>query len=138
MEKCGHSKVAAQRFVLTGAAERSVENISELTEVLKVGDAQKRRAATAMNERSSRAHSLFILSLKQTALDTGVVVNSKLFFLDLGGSEQVKKSKVNDSASGRNVANITDHGSNTTGYQFGERMRKRYTLIWAYWLSKSA
>ena len=123
-EKCGHSKVAAQRFVLTGAAERTVENISELAEALRVGDAQKRRAATAMNDRSSRAHSIFILSLKQTALDTGVEVNSKLFFADLGGSEQVKKSKVNDSAGGRNVENITDHGSNTTGYQLGERMRE--------------
>jgi len=28
-------------------------------------DAQKRRAATAMNERSSRAHSVVILSLEQ-------------------------------------------------------------------------
>ena len=123
-EKRGHSKVAAQRFVLTGAAERRVDDISQLAEILRVGDAQKRRAATAMNERSSRAHSLFILSLKQTAIDTDVVVTSKLFFADLGGSEQVKKSKVNDSSSGRDVENITDHGSNTVGYQLGERMRE--------------
>jgi hypothetical protein len=57
-------------------------------------EAQKRRAATAMNDRSSRAHSVVILTLKQRHRHTGVELTSKLFLADLGGSEQVKKSKV--------------------------------------------
>lgn len=62
--------------------------------LLRVGEDQKRRAATMMNERSSRAHSILILSLQQRNVVTGVEVNSKMFLADLGGSEQIKKSKV--------------------------------------------
>jgi len=57
-----------------------------------------------MNERSSRAHTLFIVTLKQTtqqevasSSDGQPVLNmveSHLFLADLGGSEQVKKSLV--------------------------------------------
>lgn len=36
----------------------------ELQELLEHGDAAKRRAATAMNERSTRAHTVFVLSLQ--------------------------------------------------------------------------
>jgi hypothetical protein len=63
-----------------------------------------------MNQRSSRAHTLFIMTLKQTTqhgvpvptdeveVEGVPVVNtvtSQLFLADLGGSEQVKKSLVN-------------------------------------------
>ena len=41
-------------------------SLQEVLSLLDQGDQQKRRAATAMNERSSRAHSLFILSLRQS------------------------------------------------------------------------
>ena len=73
--------------------------------LLAKGDAQKRRAATAMNARSSRAHALFILTLtqrdikgptKDSALPSSSrraasdrVVTSQLYLADLGGSEQV-------------------------------------------------
>lgn len=92
--RCGQSKVAAQRYVLTGAVEQSVVSLAEIMHLLRVGEDQKRRAATMMNERSSRAHSIFILSLSQTNLATGVQRTSKMFLADLGGSEQVKKSQV--------------------------------------------
>ncbi|EGB08664.1 hypothetical protein AURANDRAFT_53621 [Aureococcus anophagefferens] len=49
------------------------------------------QAATAMNARSSRAHTIFGLTLAQSC--RGKVLTSKLFLVDLGGSEQVKKSK---------------------------------------------
>jgi hypothetical protein len=49
-----------------------------------IGEQQKRRASTAMNDRSSRAHSLFIVTLKQTHLDRNVTINSRLFMADLG------------------------------------------------------
>jgi kinesin family member 5 len=88
-QRCGHSKASAQRFVLVGAAEQPVSSMADLEDALTRGDAQKRRAETAMNQRSSRAHSLFIISLRQTALASGVTITSKLFFADLGGSEQV-------------------------------------------------
>ena len=87
--------MAAQRYVLSGAAETPINNMEDVRGCLKAGEMGKRRAATAMNARSSRAHCLFVISLDQKNLDTGVSCKSSLFLADLGGSEQVKKSKVN-------------------------------------------
>jgi len=58
-----------------------------------------------MNERSSRAHTLFIVTLKKQTTQRQVeslsdsqpvlnTVESHLFLADLGGSDQVKKSLV--------------------------------------------
>ncbi|KAL7522936.1 hypothetical protein ACHAWX_007672 [Stephanocyclus meneghinianus] len=91
-KRVGQSKVSAQRSVLDGSAEVPVANISEVMHLLSIGEAQKRKATTAMNLRSSRAHTVFIVSLKQECLDTGKIINSKLFLADLGGCEQTKKS----------------------------------------------
>lgn len=93
--RCSHSKVSSQRFVLNGAAEQVVEGMDDISELLYRGEQTKRRAATAMNDRSTRAHSLFILTLRQKAFKgSQVTIQSKLFLADLGGSEQVKKSQV--------------------------------------------
>jgi hypothetical protein len=90
--RVGQSKVSAQRSVLDGSAEVPVTDINQVMRLLTIGEAQKRKAATALNSRSSRAHSVIILTLKQICLDTGKRITSKLFLADLGGSEQVKKS----------------------------------------------
>lgn len=130
-----------------------------------MGEAQKRRAATALNDRSTRAHSIFILTLKQrrrcsstcdashsnTEIETGVdatvtTLTSKLFLADLGGSEQVKKSKVDagqtkkypargDSKSTDDVdeeeeekeyisSQERDEALYSTGFEMAERMRE--------------
>ena len=60
---------------------------------LAAAEGRKRRAATAMNARSSRAHTVFALSLTQRRSINEAVLSSKLYLCDLGGSEQVKKSK---------------------------------------------
>ncbi len=90
---CGQSKVAAQRYVLDGSSEVEISSMSDALSLLNNGEKQKRKAATAMNERSSRAHSLFIVRMKQTCIDTGISYTSRLFLADLGGSEQLKKSQ---------------------------------------------
>eukprot|EP00526_Cylindrotheca_closterium_P004944 CAMPEP_0113637410 /NCGR_PEP_ID=MMETSP0017_2-20120614/19581_1 /TAXON_ID=2856 /ORGANISM="Cylindrotheca closterium" /LENGTH=632 /DNA_ID=CAMNT_0000548435 /DNA_START=53 /DNA_END=1951 /DNA_ORIENTATION=+ /assembly_acc=CAM_ASM_000147 len=95
---CGQSKVAAQRYVLDGEAEKSVASFDDAVKLLNQGELQKRTASTAMNERSSRAHTLLILTLKQKVDDSGQVVTSRLFLVDLGGSENLKKSKANTNA----------------------------------------
>ncbi|GMH63872.1 hypothetical protein TrST_g9268 [Triparma strigata] len=148
---CGHSKVAAQRFVLDGAAENPITCLADVQRVLRIGEEGKRRAATAMNERSSRAHCLFIISLDQKNLDTGVSCKSRLFLADLGGSEQVKKSKVNVGTSkhieklklqtmGDNGRTLAESGAGaggggeeggenlntnfSTGFKFSDRLRE--------------
>ena len=81
--------------VLGGNAEVTVECIDDIMRLLSEGEAQKRKAAKAMNSRSSCAHSVFIITLKQKCLaDSGKNINSKLLLVDLGGCEQTKKSKL--------------------------------------------
>jgi len=90
---CGQSRVAAQRYVLDGSSAVPVESLYETLQLLDEGEKQKRKAATAMNARSSRAHTLFIVTLCQECTNTGVSATSRLFLVDLGGSEQIKRSQ---------------------------------------------
>jgi hypothetical protein len=90
---CGQSRVSAQRYVLDGSSEVPVSSAHETLALLDEGEKQKRKAATAINARSSRAHTLFIVTLRQHAEVTGVSSTSRLFLADLGGSEQIKRSQ---------------------------------------------
>lgn len=90
---CGKSRVSAQRYVLDGSSEVAVSSLSETLALLDEGEKQKRKAATAINARSSRAHTLFIVTLHQECVQTGVSATSRLFLADLGGSEQIKRSQ---------------------------------------------
>lgn len=92
-ELCGQNKVSNIRYVLDGSAEVPVSSLENTMNVLNEGEKQKRKAATAMNERSSRAHSLVIMTLHQECQSTGVSSQSRLFLADLGGSEQLKSSQ---------------------------------------------
>ena len=87
------------RCVLDGNAEVTVECIDDIMRLLSEGEAQKRKAAMAMSSQSSRAHSVFIVTLKQKCLDSGNNINSKLSWVDLGGCEQTKKSKLDTGTS---------------------------------------
>jgi len=86
----------AHRWVLEGRADVPIGSVSNALELIAKGDSCKRKAATAMNERSSRAHALFILSLTQTEVDTGIERTTRLFLADLGGSEKLTKSQAAD------------------------------------------
>lgn len=97
-ELAGRSRVAAHGHVLDGRAERPVTCMADVLDALAEGDAQKRRAATAMNDRSSRAHSVFTLSATQRDNATGREMASKLCLADLGGSEKLSKSRAHDGA----------------------------------------
>ena len=61
-----------------------------------MGASHKRQAATLMNNRSSRAHSLVVLSITTTDPLLDCKVTSKLFLADLGGSEKLTQSKADD------------------------------------------
>ena len=50
--RCG-SKVSGQRGVPDGNIETYVESVDDIMRLLSVGEAQKRKASTAMNSRSS-------------------------------------------------------------------------------------
>ena len=57
----------ASAFVLQGARQLPLSSLADALAMLQAGEAHKRYAATAMNEHSSRAHTLFLLSLQQAA-----------------------------------------------------------------------
>jgi hypothetical protein len=100
----GMRGAAAVRAVLDGATRVVVADCAQMEALLQQGERAKRRAATAMNERSSRAHALLTLTLTQRPPDTtsdasssssssaGVQSVSHLCLADLGGSEQLSKS----------------------------------------------
>ena len=105
-------------FVLQGAQQLKLETIDDALALLQAGEARKRFAATAMNEHSSRAHTVFLLSLTQVAKSTGpptpgnaagaagaeveevveeegagTMLTSQLALVDLAGCEQLSQSK---------------------------------------------
>ncbi|XP_078333663.1 uncharacterized protein LOC111136397 isoform X5 [Crassostrea virginica] len=56
------------------------------------GQANRRVAATAVHDRSSRSHAVFTIQLSAKRADSDVVVKSKLHLVDLAGSERVSKT----------------------------------------------
>lgn len=83
------------RYVLDGNLAKPVTSMEDVVALLKQADEYKRQAATAMNDRSTRAHTLLLAHLT-TITKTGVKVTSKLFLVDLGGSERITKSKAGE------------------------------------------
>lgn len=59
----GPSSVVGHRYVLEGRSAVPVTTFDEIANLIRKGNKQKRRAATAMNDRSSRAHSKSIYSV---------------------------------------------------------------------------
>jgi hypothetical protein len=85
--------------VTDGAAAVPVQSLSAVLALLRDGETHKHFAATKMNVRSSRAHTVFSLSLTQSRTERGpggeaVLRRSRslLQLVDLAGSEQIKKS----------------------------------------------
>lgn len=69
-----------------------VSNPEEMFEIMRAGSKNRSVAATRMNDKSSRSHSIFILTVyqKNTKLDNAKL--GKLYFCDLAGSEKVGKT----------------------------------------------
>ena len=72
------------RYVLDGDVDVDIaaeDGMPEVAGLLRRGDAEKRRSSTAMNERSTRAHAVIMLSLSQSCVDDAGaerLVSSKL------------------------------------------------------------
>lgn len=87
------------RTLFDGEFEVPISSMADLDAALELGETRKRCAETAMNERSTRAHTMIIFSLNQRRSGSlNAPVASKLFLADLGGSERVTKSKANETA----------------------------------------
>eukprot|EP00747_Dinoflagellata_sp_TGD_P025692 gnl/TRDRNA2_/TRDRNA2_131424_c0_seq1.p1 gnl/TRDRNA2_/TRDRNA2_131424_c0~~gnl/TRDRNA2_/TRDRNA2_131424_c0_seq1.p1 ORF type:complete len:783 (-),score=146.58 gnl/TRDRNA2_/TRDRNA2_131424_c0_seq1:47-2395(-) len=84
-------ELGEELYQLQGATTAEVRSPAEALQALAEAEVRKHRAATALNARSSRAHVVLMLGLIQRF--GGQVLRSRLFLVDLGGSEQVKKSR---------------------------------------------
>lgn len=84
---------------VVGACEAKVQSSDKALEYLQRGMKMRRTDHTAMNAESSRSHVIFTLVIQQTHRNTdsqGSTVESrtsKTHFVDLAGSEKIKKSK---------------------------------------------
>jgi kinesin family protein 5 len=96
----GANQRVGHRYVLEGKVEHALKTSVDFEALLASGEDRKRKAATAMNERSTRAHTLLIFRLKQKAPHMAVPCESVLVLADLGGSEKLTKSKANEEMKG--------------------------------------
>ncbi|GAA5828070.1 hypothetical protein JCM11251_005717 [Rhodosporidiobolus azoricus] len=67
--------------------ERAVSLPNEVLDVLKEGDMRRRVGATDWNERSSRSHCVFVVTIESMSKKGGEARTSQLNLIDLAGSE---------------------------------------------------
>ena len=68
--------------------EKFVYTYKDILEIIEAGALQRTTAATALNNTSSRSHSVLTLNLTQNMVD-GTEISSKLHMIDLAGSENI-------------------------------------------------
>ena len=76
------------------ATEVYVGSPVEMLKTMSSGSANRSIAATRMNQRSSRSHSIFCVYVEQKDTQAGSKTSGKLYFVDLAGSESVGKTNV--------------------------------------------
>jgi kinesin family member C1 len=67
-------------------------NTDQIDEIMEQAACHRSVGQTAMNERSSRSHSIFALHLKATNKQQGIVLKGTLSLVDLAGSERLDRS----------------------------------------------
>lgn len=76
------------------ATEIYVNNPQEMRDVMKTGSENRSVAETRMNANSSRSHSIFCMKINKKNLESDESTESRLYFVDLAGSEKVAKTHV--------------------------------------------
>ncbi|KAH9567065.1 hypothetical protein CY35_03G009900 [Sphagnum magellanicum] len=75
------------------ASMMPVRSTEDVLELMKVGQRNRAVGATALNERSSRSHSVLTVHVQGTDLGSGAILRGSLHLVDLAGSERVDKSE---------------------------------------------
>ncbi|XP_024317880.1 kinesin-like protein KIN-14D isoform X2 [Brachypodium distachyon] len=71
-----------------------VNSTSHVIELMQTGHGNRAMSATALNERSSRSHSVVTIHVRGQDLKTGNTLRGALHLVDLAGSERVDRSAV--------------------------------------------
>ncbi|XP_057800095.1 kinesin-like protein KIN-14J [Salvia miltiorrhiza] len=75
------------------ASLHPVKSTDDVLELMTVGLMNRAVGATALNERSSRSHSILTVHVRGTDLETNAVLRGCLHLVDLAGSERVDRSE---------------------------------------------
>ena len=134
-----------QGMCVIGMIESTTNTPESVFEAISSGTANRVVCSTGQNARSSRSHTVFIISLEQTLAD-GTVKISKINLVDLAGSEKLSKTgaqgqalkeaqKINLSLTtlGRCIKALTSGGSEHVPYR-----ESKLTLILKESLSGAA
>ncbi|KAI5064530.1 hypothetical protein GOP47_0021200 [Adiantum capillus-veneris] len=70
-----------------------VTSTVDVLELIKIGQKNRAVGATALNERSSRSHSVLTVHVQGTDLASGSILRGCLHLVDLAGSERVDRSE---------------------------------------------
>ena len=81
-----------QGSYIENLTEVYVSDKHELFRIITIGQKNRITCATNMNEHSSRSHLIFLLSVDQLTMPEGTSKTSKLFLIDLAGSEKISKT----------------------------------------------
>ncbi|OVA14047.1 Calponin homology domain [Macleaya cordata] len=76
------------------ASMHPVKSTSDVLELMQIGLMNRAVGATALNERSSRSHSVLTVHVRGTDLETEATLRGSLHLVDLAGSERVDRSEV--------------------------------------------
>nr|XP_029119048.1 kinesin-like protein KIN-14C [Elaeis guineensis] len=76
------------------ASMRPVQSTSDVMNLMQTGLTNRAMSATALNERSSRSHSIVTVHVRGVDLKTGATLRGSLHLVDLAGSERVDRSEV--------------------------------------------
>mmetsp|Transcript_120763 Transcript_120763/g.352712 ORF Transcript_120763/g.352712 Transcript_120763/m.352712 type:complete len:1214 (+) Transcript_120763:177-3818(+) len=86
-----------------GMTEDVVESFHQCIKLIDYGNTMKTVAATAMNSKSSRGHTIFKLMLEKRGGSDKTIITSEAFFVDLAGRENEKTTQV----TGQRFAELT-------------------------------
>ncbi|KAG8374958.1 hypothetical protein BUALT_Bualt10G0049800 [Buddleja alternifolia] len=75
------------------ASMHSVKSTTDVLELMKIGLMNRAVGATALNERSSRSHSILTVHVRGTDLESNAILRGCLHLVDLAGSERVDRSE---------------------------------------------
>lgn len=75
------------------ASLHAVKSTADVLEFMNIGLMNRAVGATALNERSSRSHSVLTVHVRGTDLKTDAVLRGSLHLVDLAGSERVDRSE---------------------------------------------
>ena len=77
-----------------GCKEVFVGSSEDMKSVMALGAKNRAVASTRMNAVSSRSHSILMMTIEQRNLETDSSKESRVYFVDLAGSEKISKTNV--------------------------------------------